>query len=126
VLEFIPFPVGQISYTEFLAASLGDDLQNDSKVLRKLFDSLDVTKDGKISAWDLEQLLGSDLGKYNVDSLLREGDTTGDMEIYFDEYVLSLPLTFLSYDYSSYIYEWQMFLWMEIAYLCYINLILNQ
>lgn len=78
---------GQISYTEFLAASLGDDLQNDSKVLRKLFDSLDVTKDGKISAWDLEQLLGSDLGKYNVDSLLREGDTTGDMEIYFDEFV---------------------------------------
>jgi len=96
LLELISFLVGRISYTEFLAASLGDDLQNDSEVLRKLFDSLDVTKDGKISAWDLEQLLGSDSGKYNVDSLLREGDTTGNMEITYNEYVLSPPFISLS------------------------------
>mmetsp|Transcript_25037 Transcript_25037/g.34875 ORF Transcript_25037/g.34875 Transcript_25037/m.34875 type:complete len:540 (+) Transcript_25037:50-1669(+) len=78
---------GKISYTEFLAASLDDDLETDAENMRKVFDSLDFTQDGKITAKDLKHLLGSDVAKYNVKELLKEGDATGNDEISYEEFV---------------------------------------
>mmetsp|Transcript_12594 Transcript_12594/g.18833 ORF Transcript_12594/g.18833 Transcript_12594/m.18833 type:complete len:498 (+) Transcript_12594:73-1566(+) len=84
---------GVISYTEFLAASLGGELETDKEILKKLFDSMDVTKNGKITAKDLKLLLGSDSDKFDVEELLSEGDTTGNDAISFDEFVAMMSNT---------------------------------
>ncbi|GAB5353535.1 hypothetical protein AAMO2058_000043900 [Amorphochlora amoebiformis] len=78
---------GEISYTEFLAATMGDELQSDREILKGLFDSLDITKNGRITKKDLLKFLGSDAKKYDVEQLLGEGDETGNLEITFEEFV---------------------------------------
>jgi len=84
---------GRISYTEFLAAAIGDDMEDDKEVLRKLFDSMDFTKNGKITAADIQHLLGSDKNKFDVEELLKEGDATGNNEISYAEFVQMMKST---------------------------------
>jgi len=84
---------GVISYTEFLAASLEDDLEDDKEKLRMLFDQMDITKNGMITAKDIKMLLGSDSRKYNIEELLKEGDITGNSAISYEEFVRLMSKT---------------------------------
>mmetsp|Transcript_12641 Transcript_12641/g.22940 ORF Transcript_12641/g.22940 Transcript_12641/m.22940 type:complete len:582 (+) Transcript_12641:78-1823(+) len=78
---------GVISYTEFLAAALGDDLEDDRVVLKSLFDKMDLSKNGRITAKDLKIFLGADAKKFNVEELVSEADMTGSHDISYAEFV---------------------------------------
>mmetsp|Transcript_7294 Transcript_7294/g.17786 ORF Transcript_7294/g.17786 Transcript_7294/m.17786 type:complete len:550 (-) Transcript_7294:179-1828(-) len=87
---------GEISYTEFIAATYNDDLEGDRELLRSLFDSLDFTNNGKITSQDLQHLLGRDARNFNIKELLKEGDISGTGEITYEDFVqlMSQPSQF--------------------------------
>lgn len=77
---------GYIGYTEFLAATLGDDLLEDKQMLQDMFTSMDRTKSGTITKDDIQQLLGEDVKKFDPNEMIGEGDFTKNKKISFDEF----------------------------------------
>ena len=78
---------GGISYTEFLAASLGRRLLLSRERIRDAFQRMDVDGTGFITRANLKVLLGDEWSPEKVDAMMGEVDTKGDGRIDFDEFL---------------------------------------
>ncbi|CEM35351.1 unnamed protein product [Vitrella brassicaformis CCMP3155] len=86
---------GVIDYTEFLAATLDKKLYIQEDVCWAAFRVFDIDGNGKITAEELQHVLGMDSVKgafdntaiANIRDMIREVDRDGDGEIDFDEFM---------------------------------------
>jgi Ca2+-binding EF-hand superfamily protein len=70
-----------ISYTEFLAASLSRRLWLSRERIKDAFQRLDVDNKGYITQDNLKELLGDDWTPERVATMMRDADTKGDGRI---------------------------------------------
>lgn len=76
-----------ISYTEFLAASLGRRLLLTRDRIRDAFQRMDVDGTGFITRQNLKVLLGDEWTPEKVEAMMAEVDAKGDGRIDFDEFL---------------------------------------
>ncbi|CAK8996290.1 unnamed protein product [Durusdinium trenchii] len=76
-----------IAYSEFLAAAMQGRIKVHEDVLRRTFRKFDVDNCGKITAEDLQGILGEQFEGTDAQDLIREADTNGDGMIEYDEFL---------------------------------------
>jgi len=64
---------GKVHYMEFLAATLESRVKLTGQLLNQAFDHLDVESTGKISIDNMQQLLGGNFTRKDVENLLKQG-----------------------------------------------------
>jgi calcium-dependent protein kinase len=79
-----------ISYTEFLAATIGRRLWLSRERIKDAFARLDVEGTGYITRENLKQLMGDDFTPEKVELMMKEADTKGDGFIDFEEFLGSM------------------------------------
>ncbi|KAL3793600.1 hypothetical protein ACHAWO_001649 [Cyclotella atomus] len=77
----------EITFTEFIAATLTLHGRIEEKRLAEAFDLIDEDDTGYISKENLEKLLGKSVDPERVESLIREVDVDGDVRIYFSDFI---------------------------------------
>lgn len=78
---------GKIRYTEFLAATLEAHGAISEERLAEAFDRLDSDDSGYISTENLQEILGADFPKSDIDSIIQEADLTKDGKISYTEFL---------------------------------------
>ena len=83
---------GDLNYTEFIAATMNDNIYLRDDYLKAAFKMFDTDGSGKIDSTEVVALLsGEDLtnliSKEAIDTALKEIDQNGDGEIDFDEFM---------------------------------------
>merc|ERR1719263_255354 len=83
---------GEISYTEFLAATLSEEIYMREDYFDAAFKMLDKDNSGKIDFNEMLSILGSDATKNKrvVAEAIREIDDNGDGEISYQEFMLMM------------------------------------
>jgi len=76
-----------IAYSEFLAAALQGRIKVHEDVLRRTFRKFDVDNCGRITAEDLQGILGEHFEGTDAKELIKEADTNGDGMIEYDEFL---------------------------------------
>jgi calcium-dependent protein kinase len=97
---------GYISYEEFLRVAINKNKLINEMNLKLAFDSFDINKDGKLSAEEIKQVLGTNHNEY-VNELIKVIDVDENNEIDFEEFkelmlsLLSKKDTMIGYDVRS-------------------------
>lgn len=83
---------GTINYTEFIAATMEQNMYLKEENLRAAFKMFDKDDSGKISIEEMKQALGAEIDGQTADeedwnTLIREVDIDGDGEIDFEEFI---------------------------------------
>eukprot|EP00117_Sycon_ciliatum_P038937 scpid81296/ scgid28853/ Calcium-dependent protein kinase 17 len=83
---------GTINYTEFIAATMEQNLYLKEENIRSAFQMFDKDGSGKISIEEMKQALGANLEGQSQDDqdweeLIKEVDIDGDGEIDFEEFI---------------------------------------
>ena len=82
---------GYIDYTEFLVACRKKELIESVKNLEAAFRYFDIDKNGKISAFELREMLGDEGAKHTSWSkLIQEVDLNGDGELDINEFKIMM------------------------------------
>lgn len=83
---------GEISYTEFLAATLSEEIYMREDYFDAAFKMLDKDNSGKIDFNEMLSILGSDATKNKrvVAEAIQEIDENGDGEISYQEFMLMM------------------------------------
>jgi len=88
---------GSINYTEFIAATMERNLYLKEEKLWACFKMFDKDGDGKISAQELRDVLGSEEpGKQDVtywEQMIKDADSNGDGEIDYNEFLKMMSST---------------------------------
>ncbi|KAL7479653.1 hypothetical protein ACHAW6_005369 [Cyclotella cf. meneghiniana] len=77
----------EITYTEFIAATLDLHGRVEEKRLAEAFDLMDDDDSGYISKEDLIKLLGKSVSPYRIDALIQQADFDGDGRISFADFL---------------------------------------
>lgn len=85
---------GAINYTEFIAATLRQDVYQNSKNIQNAFEMLDKDGNGYIEEKELAEIIGVQLGTSQdmVKKLMQEVDDNGDQKIDFQEFKKMLSM----------------------------------
>mmetsp|Transcript_45135 Transcript_45135/g.128902 ORF Transcript_45135/g.128902 Transcript_45135/m.128902 type:complete len:633 (+) Transcript_45135:88-1986(+) len=78
---------GEIQYTEFLAHALLGRIKAHEDVLRKTFMRFDRDESGKISTDELHDILGESFDHADIETVMRQVDTSGDGMIDYNEFI---------------------------------------
>lgn len=80
---------GSIDYSEFLAATIDRSIYLQEERLRAAFETFDRDKSGKISAFELREILGKEgnADQNSYESLIIEADKNQDGEVDFNEFL---------------------------------------
>jgi len=78
---------GCINYYEFLAATIESHGYINEERLAEAFDRLDSDDSGYITVFDLQELLGSEVPKEYLDSIIDEADIVNDKRISYEEFL---------------------------------------
>ena len=76
---------GTLSYEELLMTSVGRKISAKEERLWEAFSKVDLNHDGKLSAAEIQQVLGGDAAE--VAQMIKDVDIDGDGEIDFDEFI---------------------------------------
>jgi calcium-dependent protein kinase len=75
-----------INYNEFIAATMWRRIHLDEERVQEVFDKLDVTKEGFLTAQTIQNAVGTDFSASDVASMLAECDFDGDGRIDYVEF----------------------------------------
>jgi Ca2+-binding EF-hand superfamily protein len=78
---------GRINYLEFLAATVPNQVLQDTARLRQAFDRLDADSSGFISKKNLKELMGSDYDEHSVAEMIASADIKNNGRIDFEEFL---------------------------------------
>ena len=78
---------GDISYTEFLAATIEAHGSIEEDRIAEAFDRLDSDDDGYITVRNLKEFLGQEISIDYIDSIIEEVDESKDHRIDYDEFL---------------------------------------
>jgi Ca2+-binding EF-hand superfamily protein len=87
---------GEIEYSEFLAAMVGNRLDLHDELLRATFKRFDTNNSGYITAGNLSQVMGGTFGGMKIRALMAEADFLQDSRVSYPEfksYLRGDPLT---------------------------------
>merc|ERR1712232_1276749 len=79
--------MGEIQYSEFLAAALLGHVKVHEGVLRKTFARFDSDGNGYIDAEELEEVLGSSFSTEEIQELIEEADTDANGKLDYEEFL---------------------------------------
>lgn len=80
-------PSSEITFTEFLAATLWPQVQLDEVRARHIFNALDTNRDGRLSAASFKNLVGIDYADDVVNDLITGADGDGDGFLNYDDFL---------------------------------------
>lgn len=82
---------GKISYNEFVACMLSEEIIKNKEYLEYVFQTLDTDKSGKISRDELSHMINTmGITTFNgkmVNDMIKSADKDGDGEINFEEFL---------------------------------------